>query len=493
MPGTAARSERRDGFPAWEKSDLAAPPVFHVRQWTALIGPGILMAGANIGGGEWLFGPLVTAQYGGQILWLATVAILLQVFHNLGIMRYALYCGEPIFVGFFRTPPGPGFWTFFYIVVDFGSLWPYLSANAAVAIAAVILGRLPGTEDDALIRGLSYAVFLSAFVPLIFGGKIYNSLLRVMVAKLILVFGYLTFIAIFFVSWDTKAEILSGLFRFGSLPEGDVSWATLAAFAAVSGAGGLTNIVFSNHARDKGWGMGSRVGAIPSAVGGKTIRLSHTGKTFEITAENLQRWKGWLAHIRRDQLLWGPACVLGMVLPAMLSYEFIRGIENVDGNAVAAMTADAVASRYGGIFWILTLLCGFTILYPTQISTLDAISRRWTDVLWVGWKPLRKLEGNQVKYVYYGILAVYGLWGLIALKLTPNPLVLAIATGVLFNLAMAVTALHVLYVNLTLLPGPLRPGWLMRAGSVSCAVFYFGITWFALQQQWPRILAWLGR
>ena len=60
------------------------------------------MVGANIGGGEWLFGPLVTAQYGGKVLWLASLAILVQVAYNLSVMRYTLYTGETIFVGFFR-------------------------------------------------------------------------------------------------------------------------------------------------------------------------------------------------------------------------------------------------------------------------------------------------------------------------------------------------------------------------------------------------------
>jgi hypothetical protein len=68
------------------------------------------MAGSNIGGGEWLLGPLVTAQYGGQVLWLATVAILLQVTYNLSVRRYALYSGGSIFVGFFRTSSRPRAW-----------------------------------------------------------------------------------------------------------------------------------------------------------------------------------------------------------------------------------------------------------------------------------------------------------------------------------------------------------------------------------------------
>ncbi|MBM3775398.1 MAG: hypothetical protein FJW37_09580, partial [Acidobacteria bacterium] len=344
---TGAESRAAQGFPAWEPAELPAPPVFRARHWTTLIGPGLLMAGANIAGGEWLFGPLVTAQYGGRVLWLATTAILLQVCYNLAIIRYALFCGESIFVGFFRTWPGPRFWTAFYLLIDLGSYWPYLAANAAVPLAAVILGRLPGADDGALVRNLSYAVFCAAFVPLIFGGKIYNALERLMVAKLVLVLGYLGLVAVLFVSWGTMAEILGGFARFGSLPEGEFNWATLAAFAAIAGAGGLSNTGFSNLVRDKGWGMGAKVGAIPSAIGGKTIKLSHAGKTFERTPENLARWRGWLRHILRDQMLWGPACVLGLALPSMMSYEFVRGVQNVQGNQVAALGAEAIAARHG--------------------------------------------------------------------------------------------------------------------------------------------------
>jgi hypothetical protein len=129
---------------------------------------------------------------------------------------------------------------------------------------------------------------------------------------------------------------------------------------------------------------------------------------------------------------------------------------------------------------------------PTQVSQLDNICRRWTDVLWTGARRLRRLEEHKVKYVYYAILAAYGVWGLTALRLTPNPLVLAVASGVMMNFALGFSALHTLYVNLVLLPPPLRPGWLLRTGLLACAVFYFGISAIAFHQQWPKLAAWLG-
>jgi hypothetical protein len=483
----------RKRFPDWQQDQLPEPPRLELRRWTALIGPGLLMAGANIGGGEWLFGPLVTAQYGGQVLWLATISILVQVAYNLSVMRYALYTGESIFVGYFRVWPGPWCWAFVYLLFEFGAIWPYLSSNAAVPLAAVFLGRLPGQADAGFVRALGYAVFLSAFVPLIFGGKIYNALEKVMVTKLVLVLAYLGFVTLFFTHASTWWEVGAGFYRFGSLPAGEVNWATLAAFSAVAGAGGLTNAAFSLYARDKGWGMGSRVGAIPSAIGGRTIKLSHTGKVFAINEETLPRWRGWVRVILRDQFaLWAPGCVVGMALPAVFSLEFIRGAKDIDGNAAAALTAQAIAARHGEIFWYATLLCGFVIMAPTQVSQIDTIARRWTDILWTGWGRLRIMDEHKVKYVYYAILAVYCAWGMAALRVTPNPLVLAVASGVMWNFALGFTALPTLAVARTLLPRQLRPGFLECAGLLACAAFYLGISAIALNQQWPAVRLWLA-
>src|SRR5690242_15541206 len=96
-------------MPQWTVNDLPEAPVFSWRNILGMIGPGLVMGAAAIGGGEWTLGPKVTAQYGGSILWLATLSILFQVIYNIEICRYTLYSGEPIFTGKFRLHPGPIF------------------------------------------------------------------------------------------------------------------------------------------------------------------------------------------------------------------------------------------------------------------------------------------------------------------------------------------------------------------------------------------------
>jgi len=623
-------------LPAWKIGDLPEPPRPGWRLWVGLVGPGIVLAGTSIGSGEWLFGPAVTAQYGAALLWLALLSILFQAFCNLTMMRYTVYSGEPIIVGGLRTWPGPGFWIACYALLDLTSIWPYNASNAAVPLAAVVLGRLPQTAgDQALVRAFGFGVFILAFVPLIFGGTVYRMLEKIMTAKLVLVLGYLSLIAVTMVSWPVIRDVCTGFFGMGTVPlraqsiilerhftleerqgttlyrvsgtwerdgkptgdlfvvqgnqstrfdlqtsgkitpevkairdrlldrararalphhffvetdargavlsaEGEIvdhhrwqpahltirdssgereyldladvpkpysatfrnllshegveyvgvlsyvrqsgrlpslDWAMIVAFIGIAGAGGLSNTLFSNYARDKGWGMGCRVGAIPSAIGGRTIGLSHIGCAFVPKGENLSRWHGWMRHILRDQGIWVFASILGMALPCMMSLEFIRNA-TVTGDRVAAMTAEGIADRYpsfGWIFWITTLSCGFLVLAPGQVSVGDQIARRWTDMIWTASARAHRLGRGEVRYIYYGILGLYAFWGLVVLWLLPAFQIAKIGV-VLGNLGLGFSTLQALYVNRVLLPRELRPNALQQIGTACCGVFFLGIS-----------------
>jgi hypothetical protein len=210
-------------MPQWTSNELIDAPVFTKKNWFALLGPGLILGGAAIGGGEWLVGPKVTALYGGSLLWLATLSILGQVIYNIEISRYTLYTGEPIFTGKFRTMPGPKFWVFAYLFFDFGSVFPYLAAAAATPVATLIKGGVvPDPEhisaDFWLMKGLAYVIFIGALIPLLFGGKIYQSLKIVMTFKLVVVFGFLLFLAFAYSKAGTWVEITTGFVKFGTVP-----------------------------------------------------------------------------------------------------------------------------------------------------------------------------------------------------------------------------------------------------------------------------------
>lgn len=493
-------------MPRWNVGELPDAPAFQWKNWLQFLGPGLLMGGAAIGGGEWLLGPIVTARYGGALLWLATLSIACQVIYNVEISRYTLYTGEPIFTGKFRTLPGPMFWVFLYLALDFGSVFPYLAASAATPVAAVYLGHIPNATipfEKGLLRGLGIAIFLLSLLPLIFGGKIYNSLKAVMTFKIFTVMGFLLFLAVFYSHSETWTEIFTGFFKFGMVPLQDASgdrlgnmfyemWngqfpamelsmiAFLSGLVAISGQGGLSNTPISNYTRDQGWGMGSHVGAIPSLVGGHDLQLSHVGTVFEVNENSLPRWKRWYNHVLRDQLvLWMPACFFGLALPSMLSIEFLPRGTKADGWVAAGMTADAVRERVGGTFgvvcWNITLLCGFLVLAPTMASTIDGVVRRWVDVFWTSSRTLRSLEPRMIKYVYFGVLVSYALMGICMLAWLEQPgMLLKIATN-FYNVAFGFSCWHVLAINTILLPKELRPGWFVRISLVLSGLFFWAI------------------
>ncbi len=505
-------------MPRWDVGELPDAPKLTLRSWTLLLGPGLVAAGAAIGGGEWLTGPLTTARYGGAILWLSTVSILTQVIYNLEICRYTLYCGEPIFTGKFRLLPGPLFWLVVYLLLDFGSVFPYLVASAATPLGAVLVGEVVVDNKMYELWGMSlagatillvlkYIVFVMVLVPLVFGGKVYNSLKAIMSFKIVFVFGFLILVAVLYSTAATWVEILTGFFKFGSVPVtgGDPNappsvdnffvalWegrplppidfsmiAVLGALAAISGNGGLTNTSLSGYTRDQGWGMGCRVGAIPSVVGGRRLALSHVGMVFQSTSESIARFRRWYRFVLRDQLVvWMPACFIGIALPSMLSVQLLpRGTE-VDRSAAAAMTADAlrdtVGPTFGQLFWLLSLFCGFLVLAPAAVTTVDGALRRWVDLCWTAIPVVRRWDPHRIRWLYFGAVCAYATFGLTSLTLW-DPQTLLEWAGSIYNAALAFSCFHVLAVNSILLPKEIRPNWFIRIGLVLGGLFFAALT-----------------
>ena len=515
-------------IPPWGTGDLPEPKPLLLRNWASFIGPGIVMMGIQIGGGEWLFGPEVTAKYGGGLMWIATVAIVLQVFYNLECGRYALYCGEPVFTGFMRMRPGPGLWLGLMLLLNGSALIPGLSTHGAAIIASLWLDRPPTADDKWLVTGLAYACLLGVALPIFVGGKVYNMLQAVMTVKVFFVLGFCLAVGICFVEPAQWWNVFSGFVKFGNVPVSDGrggeklvnavgyyyengSWpviamaniAVLGAFAGYAGGGGLSNSTYSNFVRDKGWGMGRHVGAIGSAVGGTNVTLSHVGTSFPITAENMRKWSGWWRYLITDQVfVWAPGCFMGMALPALMSIEFAQYSHLKETGlawAQAIITADGMRLAPGlspvvtKLLWIVALLAGIMVMLPSQMSIIDDFSRRWTDTIWSANRHVREtFRPDQAKWIYYSILGFYVVWSFVCAYLfstygTPKLMTIVIAN--LNNVAIGLTAIQLLWINHTLLPREIKPRWYHSLGVASCAVFYLGLAALVfIEKQWPEIL-----
>ncbi len=470
---------RHGELPPWDVADLPAPPPFGVRNAVKVIGPGAIMAATSIGGGEWLVGPAAAVKYSSQIFLIATVAILLQVVFNLEAIRYTVYTGEPICAGIMRLKPGPRFWAGVYIVLGFFQLgWPALAGSAAATLLGAWMGRMPGAPDQAVQAWVATGLMLLAVLILSFGGTIERMLEYFAWTMLGVVFLFLVSVNVAFVSYAHWVETLVGFFRLSGLPH-PVDWGLIGALAATAGSGGIGNLTVTNWIRDKGFGMGSLVGAIPSAVGGKEISLSHVGKVFPATGENLTRWREWLRYVHVDQLwVWALFCFLGMFLNVNLATATIPAGTNLQGLAAGAYQAEYLAKIWPG-FWFLTLFNGFWILFKTQLGNTDILVRTVTDAVWMS-SPRVRAGKHGIRAVYYGILAAFSVWGAVAVR-SASPFELFKVLANMAGLVLVISGVQIFLVNRRFLPRVLRPAPWREAGLLVCSAFYAFFAWFGLR------------
>jgi hypothetical protein len=487
LPAGVVDTEHDRYLPAWNVADMPAPPRFNFRNVIAIVGPGAIALSMSIGSGEWLAGPAATIQYGAALLWITSLAVIGQTILNTEACRYTLYTGEPIYTGYLRTFPGPRFWSIVYTilaVLQWG--WPGWAATSATALAAIWLGRMPGNDDRSVVLVFAYIGFLLCVAVLSVGGKVERGLELASFAIVLWIFAFLIVVALAFVPLPQWGRVASGFLQVGSLPSG-ADWFLLSGFAAYSGAGGLGNTTISNWMRDKGYGMGGVVGAIPALVGGRHISLSHTGTVPPTTPENLARFKAWWKYLRVDQyILWAGGCFVGMFLCVLLAVTFVPAGTTISGFAVAAYQAEGLAKVGGNLLWTLTLLNGFWILWGTQLSITDGFVRTVTDMLWSGNKAVRNWRGGNVGYVYYTILIAFAVWGCIAMNLA-QPFVLILLGANAAGLAFLFLTAHTVYVNRKFLPKELQPPLWREIGMLLfwlfTAFFVFQVAYYQLHTQ----------
>ena len=479
-------------LPAWEIADLPLPPKFTWRNILTTIGPGAILLGTSIGSSEWLLGPAVTARYGGFLLWLIPVSIVLQAIINTESIRYTMYTGEPIYTGFMRTAPGSQFWAIFYITLAFLQLiWPGWVSAAATAFTALFIGDVPGSQHAYLVKIFGLLWFLSIVLVIIFGDKIERTLERIQWFLVIVILLFLASIVSVYTDPATYSKAVAGLSNFGVVTSG-LDWLLICAFVSDAGAGGAINGALSNWYRDKGIGMGSVVGFIPALIGGQKVPLRKTGKVFLPTPQNRQRWRDWWKFVDIDQyLVWAVGCFLGMMLPALITLQFIPfGTEFANQFGIAVYQAQYIVLATGNEFlWNITLLIGFWILFSTQLGVTDAFVRMVTDIIWTNSSSSTEDSSQgDVRYVYYSVLLVFTLSGVAILLLDVEPLFLILIGANMAGLNMAIISLHTLYVNRKLLPPELKPPLWREIVVVLGAIFYGFLFYKATPELFGRLL-----
>ena len=298
------------------------------------------------------------------------------------------------------------------------------------------------------------------------------------------------FRSLWYIPFEHSLTTLAGFFKFGTAPratDGHIDLLLLATLAATAGSGGIGNLIISNWVRDKGFGMGGRVGAIGGAFTGDEQGPSHVGKVFPLTETNLSRWRTWWKYVEADQIwLWALGCFLGMFLNVNLALFVVDPSLQMDGPNAGAYQAQQLATKLWSGLWGLGLINGFWILFSTHLGNTDAMVRNVTDILWTASPRLRERKGG-ISRIYFTVLICVTLFGGAAL-LFGKAMQLFKFLGFIANFVLAIASIQVLVVNNTLLPRPLRPSTWRNLMLLACCLFYSIGTVLAGSQQVPELL-----
>ncbi|MEM4699739.1 MAG: Nramp family divalent metal transporter [Candidatus Nezhaarchaeales archaeon] len=455
--------------------ELPPPPKGVVGHLKA-IGPGIILASMAIGAGEWYLFPAMIVKYGPGLMWTAAVGCIVQAVLGAESIKYTLYCGQPIHQAYMKLGK-PIAWAWAWALMLFiPVMWPGWASASATAIAALQLGRVPGPGDSGLVLAWGIILLFLCLFILHVGEKIQRTLEVVnwpVVVIMIVLVAAGTIIGAPAFAWG---EVAKGIFT-PHWPRG-LDWFLVASAIAYMPAGFGFNLMLSSYARDKGWGMGARVGFISAIIGGRRVKISTEEVPFKMDEENLRRWRGWVNTARIDSwIVMSLLTFITVFFTSTLAYGLLvpRGLAPM-GFACATVQAQVLSEVIGPAAWFLILFSGFLILIGTQMGLMDSVARVITDNFWVASERARKWSKEDPRRFYYAVLyllfavALVLLIGMIGFGWA-SPFELTAIGSCLGLFALFIAFLLQIIVNYKFLPKQLRPS------IVTTIILVIGTVW----------------
>ncbi len=426
-----------------------------------VLGPSMIALGVSTGSGEWLLGPLVVSKYGFiGIGWIIMVSAILQTFYNVEVARYTIATGEVPVVGFVRTPPGLHFWLSLTMVLIYMSwIWGGWAAAAGQSLFTLFSGRPHNPEELEIVRLIGVALMILSFSIFLFGKKISRTLELFSTVMVFFILFALIAIAVFVVPLSFWGDSLRGMVTIARPPKGiDVS--LLGALAGYTGFASGMNFMLINYYRDKGYGMGHKVGYIAGLVGGDQQEILASGVTFRESTQNTKTWKRWFRFLLIDQwLVFFIGAIIGMIVPCVLVAYLASlpgaGLPEISNMPIYAATE--LGRLYGPILFYFILFVGALTLFKTQSTILEMLIRNTTDAAFALSERFRNFLKNDPRRFYYpfALILVVIIGIIIHLAL---PTTLLIISANMANFAAMIFPFVIIYLNRQL-PQPARLSW----------------------------------
>jgi len=471
--------------------------------WKKMIGPGLMLAGVALGGGEYILWPYIVYKIGFVFIWACFLGVLTQFFLNMEIERWTLATGESAITGFCRMSKQ---WAWVFLLCNIIPwAWPAWATGAAQIVNWMAVNQL----GVAALRGEEYVNYFGIAglvivgIVLTAGPVVYNTVEKIQVFLVTFILVLLVTLAIMVVKPYAVTAMLDGAIHVGSMPDLDgseLSMLVLFGALAFAGAGGTTNLGQSNFINDKGYGMGRFIGRITSPITGQEEAVPEVGYHFRHTDANLSRWKQWWRAANIEHFLsFFVTCILCLVLMTLVTYSLFY---DADGNLLPGMETYQKGMGFiwgqaeqlgkipttGKYLQTAYLLMGIAVLLTTELGVLDVVSRISADIVKVNY--LRESKTWSISKLYYCFLWGEILLGSIILLFPTfdKPVLLITISAALNGGVMFLFSILLLYMNNKVLSRKLSMSPL-RFLAVVWACGFFG--YFTLLALKGNVIPWV--
>lgn len=446
-------------LPAVRERDLPEP--LSLRR---ILGPGVILAAAGIGSGEYVLWPYISQQIGLGFLWAALLGSLIMFFIATECIRYTLATGETAITGFSRL--WKPWWIGFIVMAIVPNFWPGYATGAATTVTFIF-----GGGNVTLITVLA---LLAIILSLTLSPVVYQFMERAQAVMMVimLLFIVLAVFVISFIKADAWGDFVVGFGSVGQIP-GGIPFSTLAGAVAFAGAGGLGVVVVSNYVRDKGLGMGAHIPRITSPITGAEEAGSNIGYFFPDDEENMRRWRGWWSVTNREQFLtFFLFTVATILIMSVLAYATVFGRDVGEGFDFIQAEGQALGNLVGPWFQIFFWVAGTLALFSTNLGVWDFVGRISADAVKANW--LRESSFWTESKLYVTMIALLFVFGMLVLLSGLNePVVLLVITAVLNGVTSFIYCALLIQLNRFMLPDRIKMGN-ARLAVMSFAVAFYG-------------------
>ncbi len=389
------------------------------------LGPGVVWMALAQGSGELVWWPYIVAKYGLGFLFLLIPACLLQYPVNYEIGRYTLLTGESVWQGFIRLNRwlAAGMWLL--MTVSFMWLGGFVTAGGMDELT-----DFPrGWEDASQQLFWAYAFIVVFMIALLLSGVVYRMIERVMA-----VIAVVTLVGLVLACSQSAVrvalpEFVSGLIvpRWPADRAWDPADAThLLTAITFAGLGGFWTLFYSYWLREKGAGMAAHMGHITSPISGRREIIPAAGFLPEDTPEAVPRWRQWRRFLLADNAVGVVGNLLTTLMCCLLAYALLFPEQKLPTheNPVAPQ-AEFFRSAWGPVGAVLFLILATAFLSDTWMTTIDAVSRVHTDVVYAYVPAARRLPQRTWYWIF--VVAAGGITLVTAGTTQPGKLILVSA------------------------------------------------------------------